>query len=285
MPKLYVSADSASANISQHHISILILSGKGPRWHAIVMNPTTILDHTTLYTTSAVFGRPMSPPPPPLVYINGFPGVGKEAVAECLTLLLGHGKSVLINPRAISTETNPDPLTPEHPGYFRANSDSAPACNSTALSRLLSLPQNTPRIAVLALCAQDTPAGRSTIHTLESAASTAGRLFVPVSLTCEPAEHLHRANSLQRQCSLHKKTRPGLSPNKGTGGGGCKRPQLAAARGGATVDITRTPVLEAALQIVELVNRVVAERDAEMCGSAASTPTGVGDGWRKQLGC
>ncbi|KAK4149971.1 hypothetical protein C8A00DRAFT_37442, partial [Chaetomidium leptoderma] len=103
-----------------------------------------------------VFSRPMDPAPAPLVYINGWHGIGKETIAECLTLLLGKDKSLLIDVRSVGRETtsasccggsssssnnrrhghghhhhhyrlkhdhNPL-LTPEHPRYFSFDLDS-----------------------------------------------------------------------------------------------------------------------------------------------------------------
>ncbi len=84
----------------------------------------------------------MDPAPAPLVYINGGHGIGKETVAECLTLLLGRDKSLLIDVRSVGRETagtrspkhhhhthrhdgfdpgydhNSPLITPEHPRYF-----------------------------------------------------------------------------------------------------------------------------------------------------------------------
>ncbi|KAK0631643.1 hypothetical protein B0T14DRAFT_597244 [Immersiella caudata] len=201
-------------------------------------------------TAPTIFRRP--PNPAPLIYINGLPGVGKEALAECLSLLLGREKSILLNLHSINPNLSPPCLTPEHPSY------SSPSLSPSlvTLSRVLSHPSNTSRLAILALCLHDTPLGQATILTLRSAALSAGRLFVPISLTCEPAEHLKRANSLQRQCSLHKGTgRPGRSGNvKG------ERPRVARARGMVTVDITRVSLLEAAVQILE----VAREREREV---------------------
>jgi hypothetical protein len=43
-------------------------------------------------------------------------------------------------------------------------------------------------------------------------------------------------------------------------------------KAGLTVDVTCVPAFEAALQIVEFVKGLEAERDAELCSSAATTP-------------
>ncbi|KAK4116694.1 hypothetical protein N656DRAFT_775011 [Canariomyces notabilis] len=258
----------------------------------------------TVASAPHIFCRPMDPSPAPLVYINGWHGVGKETVAEYLTLLLGKDKSLLVDVRSIggdgdsdiesgdrpgtrkakhSYKRRPRPLlTPEHPRYFSfdlfldtdtaldvnhpLNSDSNPispslpssvssfsspsyafsssassrsasissnttvstttsaiatadfcppylspnipfpaaaptptptSTSTTALTQLLTLPENAARTAVLAACCPDTPTGRATLRTFETAAERAGRLFVFVVLSGE--RHEHGVNSIQRR--------------------------------------------------------------------------------------
>ncbi|KAK3983949.1 hypothetical protein QBC44DRAFT_30903 [Cladorrhinum sp. PSN332] len=268
-----------------------------------------------------VFGRPMDPAPAPLVYINGWPGVGKEAVAECLTLLLGRDKSVLIDVRSVGLDGDngidlpQSPLlTPEHPRYFSFDLDvestsagsfeesgtspggdsTTPTSSGANLTRLLTQPSYSSRIAVLATCAPDTPAGRGTVQTFEAAASRSGRLFIPVALECAPAEHVRRAGSLQRQCSYkaRRTSTPGSGPEtsltldlSGHRNGKFQQKLAMPMHKGLTVDITCSPAFEAALQIVEFVKGCVAERDAELCSSSSSaaTPTDSCEGdkdWR-----
>ena len=63
------------------------------------------------------------------------------------------------------------------------------------------------RIAIVAACAPDTPAGHATVRGFAAAAERAGRVFIPVRLECEAREHLRRVNSLQRQCSYKNRCR------------------------------------------------------------------------------
>ncbi|KAK3335323.1 hypothetical protein B0T19DRAFT_4905 [Cercophora scortea] len=246
-----------------------------------------------------VFGRPLSPAPPPLVYINGWPGVGKEAVAECLSLLLGVDKSLLVDVRGIGHDYHDDdhPLTPEHPGYFdlaHTNPGASPSSSpstpcSDNLSRLLHHRHNLPRIAILAAHAPNTPAGRETVRAFEATAARAGRLFIPVALTCEPAEHMRRANSLQRQCSHKTRTRPAaaaVGTTERTASAKTVRQQALALFGDELmVDVTNASAFEAALKIVEVVKTLVVERDVQLCYSAVATPVDIeGDMKWKQLG-
>ncbi|KAK0731839.1 hypothetical protein B0H67DRAFT_640181 [Lasiosphaeris hirsuta] len=198
-----------------------------------------------------VFGRPMTPPPAPLVYINGCPGVGKEVVAECLTLLLGRDKSFLVD--AADGDNNLHQSSSPERSWSPLGAD--------ALASLLAAPRNTPRIAILASTAPDTPPGRATARTLLTAAEAAGRVLVPVVLTCEPAEHMRRAQSLQRQCSFKVRS----SCGEGRGGGGLVRME-----GVLSVDVTRKAAVEVALGIVEV---VMGLREG---GGAVSTPGGRG---------
>jgi hypothetical protein len=48
-------------------------------------------------------------------------------------------------------------------------------------------------------------------------------------------------------------------------------------KAGLTVDVTSLPAFEAALQIVEFVRAMEAERDAELCSPGASAVTTTGD--------
>ncbi|EAQ93699.1 predicted protein [Chaetomium globosum CBS 148.51] len=92
-----------------------------------------------------IFCRPMEPGPAPVVYINGWNGVGKETVAEYLTLLLGNDNALLVDVRSVGRETASSSsccggghtskhkhrrrhehhplLTPEHPRYFSPDLD------------------------------------------------------------------------------------------------------------------------------------------------------------------
>ncbi|AEO69990.1 uncharacterized protein THITE_46464 [Thermothielavioides terrestris NRRL 8126] len=255
-----------------------------------------------------IFCRPMEPSPAPLVYINGWHGTGKKTVAECLTLLLGRDKSLLIDVRGHGHyhDRNHNPLlTPEHPRYFSfdldcgpdltpstssrsafispastttTNDPSASAPTAENLALLLTHPRNRARLAVLPACAPDTPAGRATLRTFEAAAARAGRLFAPVALTCAPGEHARRESGEQETASFPSlpgmQTGPAMGVGMGVGwakGQGLAAPMNA----GLTVDVTRVAAFEAALQIVEYVKGLEAEREAELCsagGSPASTP-------------
>ncbi|KAK4136842.1 hypothetical protein BT67DRAFT_488666 [Trichocladium antarcticum] len=185
---------------------------------------------STAVSAPDVFCRPMEPGPAPLVFINGQHGIGKQTVAECLTLLLGKDKSLLIDLRSVGHTTTTSCrgiahrdkrrlshqhdalLTPEHPHYFSFSRDASihsPTASSTSssrtpslsssttfdienLTRLLAHPANAHRVAVLQACAPDTAAGRATLRTFEHAAARAGRELVCVELACGEREAARR---------------------------------------------------------------------------------------------
>ncbi|KAM7207112.1 hypothetical protein V8F33_000211 [Rhypophila sp. PSN 637] len=256
-----------------------------------------------LLTPRNIFGRPMEPIPAPLVYINGGLGVGKEAVAESLASLLGQDKSLLVDVRAIGRDDDEDVLvkgdddstlslmTPEHPGYFdyfaeeeqalasdnpntsmtsastKPSQPPQPPCSEKKLARLLSSPGNNTRIAIIAFCAFDTPKGHTALATFVTAATLANRLFIPVALSCEPTEKMRRALSSQRQYSSKNKNRLSMSFSMSTPGPISATSAAVASTSTSmstlTLDISKSSAFETALQIMELVKRLVAERDTE----------------------
>ncbi|KAK0664582.1 hypothetical protein QBC41DRAFT_17452 [Cercophora samala] len=276
-----------------------------------------------------VLGRPMDPQPGPLIHINGAPGVGKETVAEFLTNLLGDDKSILIDVRSLGFDGDTSAhhvhkhlLTPEHPRYFSFDvgmetfDESATVdwessgtdrktekkaetqtpenpCIIDNLTRLLSKPSNTSRTAVLPAFAPDTAVGRAFVRTLEEAAQSSGRLFIPVTLDCASPERIRRTMSLQRQCS-YKIRRPSEPTLSSCGSMVAPQPvepvenkashcKLAVSNhSGLDLDITSINTCAAALEIVSHVHGCRVERDKGWCdaSSAATTPTGSIEGER-----
>ncbi|KAH8883627.1 hypothetical protein GQ53DRAFT_771590 [Thozetella sp. PMI_491] len=222
----------------------------------------------------------MSPTPAPFLYINGWPGVGKLAVAECLSLLLGRDKALLVNAGEL------------HAGYRRWDLHDQEENPGDELTRLLSGSSSLRRLAILTDCTPDTPAGRTTAATYAAAASRAGRLFVPVCLECQPAEHRQRIQSLERRCSLRGKKC--FHDGMDCSANGCKLTfqagvghELGPKHGdhgtaaAMTLDVTNMEALEAAVRVLEYVNDKVARfEEAWCCGSAMPTPMEEGKEWR-----
>ena len=190
------------------------------------------------------------------------------------------------------TTTTTSPSTSQPPETY---------CSAENLFALLSHPPNRSRIAILPARAPDTPAGRAALRAFEAAAARAGRVFVCVDLACEPRELARRAMSLplgwlplgaasagvgrrdsfgfgaggdgdggrggRRLLSLPVPLEVG-QVDEGRGGGWEEAREALAVpvRAGLTVDVTRVPAFEAALQILEFVRGLEGEGDVEMCG-------------------
>ncbi|KAH6853331.1 hypothetical protein B0I37DRAFT_348794 [Chaetomium sp. MPI-CAGE-AT-0009] len=152
----------------------------------------------TSVSTPDVFCRPMDPSPAPLVYINGRNGVGKETVAEYLTLLLGNENALLVDVRSVGREPASNStccsgsrtskhkhhrqhehyplLTPEHPRYFSPDLDSdardfsplPSPCFSTSSSRSASFSS----ASTASTAATSTSSSTPTSHTATSHTAT-----------------------------------------------------------------------------------------------------------------
>lgn len=205
--------------------------------------------------TADIFARPMTPAPAPFVYINGWSGTGKHAVAECLALLMGQHKALLIDVHQITKGGNPG-----HPDFD-------PAARSTdRLARMLSRPASLGKLAVLADCAPDTPAGRGAVRAYEAAAAQSGRMFVPVTLLrTEDGVGFCGFRAPEDAAGLRK---PLL------GRGPSRKDELCPAglaRDRLTLSIAPSLAHEAALMVLEHVSGLVVTRDIELC-SAVTTP-------------
>ncbi len=230
-----------------------------------------------------LFARPMPPAPAPLVYINGWPGVGKLAVAQCLALLLGSDRACLVDLRGRKAEGKkgsseyryePEPTLDEPP-------------SGDELTRLLSDPDHARCLFIMTDCAPDTPSGRTTAAAYSAAASRAGRMFVPVCLDCQPAEHRRRMDSLERRCSRRRRRTTDLDFFEGSGDHrlafqSC--PRRHGERGqkrGLTLDVTHLDALQTALRVLEHVHDEEARLEEEWsAGSSLTTPLEDGQEWK-----
>jgi len=177
------------------------------------------------------------------------------------------------------------------------------------LQAILSHPHNAHRIAILPRYASNIPSGRAIVQSYRVAAERVGRVFVSVALACKDEEEWAvRRGSLQRRCSFKKgsyddndeeeKDDDGNNEGgqyseeknenrdvSGGGGGTCNKGRedglaLVEDIAAVMIDVSRVRPLEAAMRIAEVVWDVVEERDAELCASAATTPSGGEEEWR-----
>ncbi|KAL1836872.1 hypothetical protein VTJ49DRAFT_4538 [Mycothermus thermophilus] len=163
------------------------------RCQRLPLMSTTLNRRPALTTTisapaASVFRRPMDPAPAPLVFINGWPGVGKDTVAECLTLLLGKDKALLVDVRSVGRETTSTTASctcfggagvrcakhhRQHPRYFSWDDpDPGPFASSTSSYLPLSPPASRSASFSSGSTATTTSASSSTVTANNSAPVT-----------------------------------------------------------------------------------------------------------------
>ncbi|KAF7195185.1 hypothetical protein HII31_03391 [Pseudocercospora fuligena] len=132
----------------------------------------------------------------PLVWINGFPGVGKLTIARKLQELFGPKSATLISNHELI-----DPvaarLARDHPDYHverkaeRQKAFKGYVQNVTAFGKVI----------ICTDCQSDNQLGLDVAGEYQDAASKSGRAFVPVLLTCDESENLSRVCNVQREDS------------------------------------------------------------------------------------
>ncbi|KAH8812079.1 hypothetical protein F5884DRAFT_855386 [Xylogone sp. PMI_703] len=176
----------------------------------------------------------------PLVWINGFPGSGKLTVAKAIATL-HHNTIVLDNHKLIDpvearfSRTHPD-YQKERRRYRQAVLDEY-VCDAAMLSKLV-------------ICTDfqsSNELGRSVAMEYEAAADKAGRVFVPIYLTCDIDVNLERIGTLDRVNSGTTKLTD-IRVLKDM----CSRCELFCFddRTGLTIDSTHVPPLETARNIL-----------------------------------
>ncbi|RDW63725.1 hypothetical protein BP6252_11270 [Coleophoma cylindrospora] len=136
--------------------------------------------------------------PRPIIYINGFPGVGKYTVGRHLATLLAplNGKLVhnhlLINPADAV-------LTRSQPGYQALRR----AVRSAIFSALVLEPATHDSVYVFTDFQSQNELGKSVCDEYTAAATARGCIFVPVVMTCGLDENMERLVSYER--AEHKK--------------------------------------------------------------------------------
>lgn len=162
----------------------------------------------------------------PLILVNGWPGVGKDTVAETLQLMLGDDKASLVDwhGRAAQGSNSEACFEPAVPDDDAAAAQRRDAC----LAAQVEHPSAWPRTIICTDCLPDTPAGRRRARGFEAAARRCQRLLVPVYLECQVDENMRRIANAERRVSLKDKSECipfhpsswGHSHHFGLGGGG-----------------------------------------------------------------
>ncbi|KUI70364.1 hypothetical protein VM1G_06150 [Cytospora mali] len=192
-------------------------------------------------------------PAQPCVLLNGWPGVGKDTVAETLSLLIGDNKARLLNWDKGQGETF-QPV----PDGDEAVQKARDACFADQVEH----PSTLNQMIIATDCLSDTPEGRRLARDFEVVANRSKRLLIPINLECHVEENMRRLQELERRVSQKDKMQ---SPNEArtvrSEGGKLfvfKQHQ------GLTLNITKMPPHEAALRILSFTRDMIARRDEEL---------------------
>lgn len=130
--------------------------------------------------------------PGPVIWINGWPGVGKLTIAETLVMLLGVERAILVDFKTMDFSGPADQSTDD---MRRAN----------AFTQFVENPKQMSKAVVFVDFCTVSWDNSSVAEEYREAAQRSGRRFVPVYLTCEISENLKRVKSLERKSSLRGK--------------------------------------------------------------------------------
>lgn len=136
---------------------------------------------------------------PPIILLIGWPGVGKDTVAETLKLLLGADKASLVDWSKGQTETF-QPVAEDDAVAHRAQRD---ACFADQVE----LPYTLDKIIICTDCLSDTVEGRRLAQDFEIVANRCNRLLIPVYLDCQLEENMRRITNSERRVSLKDKSK------------------------------------------------------------------------------
>lgn len=149
----------------------------------------------------------------PLVWINGWPAVGKQTVAQCLVQILGQDRAVLIDDNEFTDHLE----MPAEGGRARGNSmtkgkdgkDHSSLSDPPTLqekqtacfAKYVEDPQSLGRIVIFTDSRADDAAGAAGARLYEAAARQAGRPFAPVYMECGLEANLRRTQTSERRCN------------------------------------------------------------------------------------
>lgn len=137
-------------------------------------------------------------PAQPCVLLNGWPGVGKDTVAETLSLLLGSNKASLLDwDKAAQGETfQPVPDGDEEVQKARD------ACFAGQVEH----PSTLNKMVICTDCLSDTTEGRRLAREFEIVANRSKRLLIPINLECHVEENMRRLQEMERRVSQKDKS-------------------------------------------------------------------------------
>ncbi|KAI3396728.1 hypothetical protein diail_11755 [Diaporthe ilicicola] len=190
----------------------------------------------------------------PIILLNGWPGVGKDTVAETLSLLIGFNKASLLDwgkSRGESFQTIPD-------DDEVAQKTQRDACFADQVEH----PSTLNKMIICTDCLSDTPLGRRLAQGFEAVAKRTNRLLIPIYLECQVEENMRRLQEAERRVSLKDKIR---SPNEAktvrSDGGSLL---IFKTCEGLSLNITKMLPHEAALQILSFIRDLIDRRNEEL---------------------
>lgn len=135
----------------------------------------------------------------PIILLNGWPGVGKDTIAETLSLLIGDNKASLLDwgkGRGESFQTIPD----DDEVAQKAQRD---AC----LADQVEHPSTFGKMVICTDCLSDTPLGMRLARDFEVVSKRTNRLLIPIYLECQVEENMRRLQEAERRVSLKDKSK------------------------------------------------------------------------------
>ncbi|KAF3764571.1 hypothetical protein M406DRAFT_322648 [Cryphonectria parasitica EP155] len=187
----------------------------------------------------------------PIILLNGWPGVGKDTVAETLKILIGDDKASLVDWAKSESEN----FLPTFEDDVVAQKQRRDACFAEQVEH----PTTLKKVAICTDCLPDTPEGRAIAQDFETVANRSKRILIPIYLECRLDENMRRISNSERRVSLKDKIR---SPNeartvRSEGGKLFMYEQYE----GLTINTTTILPHEAALQILSFMRDSILRRD------------------------
>ncbi len=152
--------------------------------------------------------------PQPIIWINGWPAVGRQTLAQCLSQVLGQDRAVLIDDRTYMDQVAPppdvhiaraQPLMDVATGRVTADSEENVAKLEACLARYVLDPMADQRMVIFTDNRVNDEDGVAGAQRIAEAARQAKRPFVPLYVECAPEQHVIRRKSSDRYG-----VRPGL---------------------------------------------------------------------------
>ncbi|KAG8159873.1 hypothetical protein KVR01_010510 [Diaporthe batatas] len=191
----------------------------------------------------------------PIILLNGWPGVGKDTIAETLSLLIGDNKASMLDWGKGQSGENFQTIADDDDVAQRAQRD---AC----LADQVEHPSTFNKMVICTDCLSDTPLGRRLAQDFEVVSKRTNRLLIPIYLECQVEENMRRLQEAERRVSLKDKIR---SPNEAKtvrSEGGCL--YIFKKREGLSINITKMLPHEAALKILSYIRDVIDRRNEEL---------------------